>query len=81
MPVRIRIDVNGRDQRTYWIGRIKGKAEPDWINTYIIAEGDEYVPDWQFDSLDAFPSFTHRYGDGLEVCAQRGLEAWNGNVR
>lgn len=83
MPVRIRIDVNGRDQRTYWIGRVKGKAHPDSVNTYIIAGGidTEYPWDGRDSTLGDFPQFTHRYGDGLEICVQRGLEAWNGNVR
>ncbi len=80
MPVRIRIDVNGQLQTTLWIGRIKGKAEPDWVNRYIIDEGSETLEPWNYPGakFEDCVQFTHRYGDGLETCVQRGLEAWNG---
>lgn len=77
MPLRIRIDINGRDIATYWIGRLEGKAEFDALNTYVI--GEETVKNlepWNVVRIEELPKFTHRYGDGAEVCVAKGLEAW-----
>lgn len=83
MPVRIRIDVNGSDQKTFWIGRIEGGQQPDSINTYVIGTGSPDLEAWNYHGVgfETLPHFGHRYGDGLEVCVQKGLEAWTEEER
>lgn len=80
MPLRIRIDVNGQDARTVWVGRVLGDATPDSEGTYIVGYGSgkngELEP-WNAPgaSMATLDAFTHRYGDGMERCAERALEA------
>lgn len=77
MPIRIRIDVNGRDERTYWIGRVEGNQQSNSINTYVIGQGLPDFEPWNYPGgFEALTHFTHRYGDGLEVCVRKGIEAW-----
>jgi hypothetical protein len=80
MPVRIRIDVNGRDMQTLWIGRMEGNEEPDSINTYIIGHGTEHLEAWNVGSFYTCVEFTHRYGDGLERCVELGMAALFGDT-
>lgn len=86
MPLRIRIDINGHNIETYWIGRVEGKAFPDDINTYVIGLGTaEQAPwdtsDWWGKGYEDLTQFTHRYGDGAAVCVRKGLEAMEDDVR
>lgn len=76
MPIHIDIYINERYVKSYHIGRAVGDTEPDSVNTYWIVE-DTHVtssPQWSGDH-----AFLHRYGDGLDVCIQKGLVALNGH--
>ena len=67
MPIILPIYINDRLIKEYKIGRLSGDASPDSINTYlVVADGS----DWS----DGLP-FEHRYGDGVEVCIQKAMEA------
>ena len=73
MPVNIDVYINDRHIKQYRIGRAEGTTDPDSINTYHILEfedGDDDLKLW----ADA-PVFKHRYGDGVDVCILKGLEA------
>ena len=76
MPIHIDVRINERYVKSYHIGRAEGEALADSVNTYWIVEGDdkESFPLWEGDY-----AFQHRYGDGLDVCIQKGLEALNGS--
>lgn len=77
MPINIDVHVNSRFIKQYRIGRAEGTTDPDSINTYHILEffdGTQSTQKWA-----SGPSFQHRYGDGIDVCIQKGLEALNGS--
>jgi hypothetical protein len=67
MPIHVPIYVNDKLIKTYHIGRLKGDAEPDSINDYLIIEDDQL---WRVGK-----PFTHRYGDGVETCVIKGINA------
>ena len=70
-PINIDAYINNQYVKSYHIGRKEGEAEPDSINTYWIVESfDSEGPDWTPEH-----SFEHRYGDGIDVCIKKGLEA------
>lgn len=76
MPINVAIDVNGRPIRSLRIGRLTGDAFPESINEYLVYE----TPVADSDGTSARPLvethlFTHRYGDGLDMCVQRALTA------
>ena len=77
-PVHIDVYVNERPIHSWHIGRIMGGTGKDDINPYLIVRGpiNERV-DW---SDDSSVEFMHRYGDGIDVCIQRGLQAALGDV-
>jgi hypothetical protein len=78
MPIRVRIDVNGIDQRTLWIGRLEGGTDSDDINTYAVGEAGPYgLEPWNIVRPEELPQFEHRYGDGLTVCVEKALKRWN----
>ena len=70
MPIRVPIYINDRLIKTYYIGRLAGDANADSVNTYLIVEGNDERIEWE-DGVD----FSHRYGDGLDVCVQKGFAA------
>ena len=77
MPINIEVYVNQKYIKQYRIGRAEGTTEPDSINTYHILEfehGDTKTQKWS-----EGPQFQHRYGDGIDICIQKGLEALNGH--
>ena len=76
MPLHIDIRVNRELINTLHIARVKGGTKPDDINDYLILEGDEPLryDDWLVDGIP----FTHRYGDGAEVCVMKGIQAMKG---
>jgi hypothetical protein len=72
MPIEVRISINTNEIKTLHIGRIKGGTNLDDENTYIAQWGTyESRLDWK----DATVSFTHRYGDPIEVCVAKALDA------
>jgi hypothetical protein len=72
MPIHIPIYVNDKLIKTYHIGRFEGFADPDSINKYIIAQDKETWGDGV--------EFTHRYGDGIDKCISKGLDAINSRI-
>ena len=77
MPINIDVRINSRFIKQYRIGRTEGTEDPDSINTYHILEfagRDANTQKW----VDG-PTFQHRYGDGIDVCIQKALEALNGS--
>jgi hypothetical protein len=75
MPLHVDIRINNRLINTLHIGRVSGTTDPDSINEYVIVDGEkpETVSQW-YEGTD----FTHRYGDGAEICVAKGLEALYG---
>ena len=67
MPIHVPIYVNDKLIKTYHIGRLEGDTNPDSINTYLIVEDDQL---WQVGK-----KFTHRYGDSIETCISKGIDA------
>lgn len=73
MPLHVDIRVNDTHISSLHIGRLEGGTDPDDINTYVIVKGHEplFTSDW----LERGIKYTHRYGDGAEVCVMKGIEA------
>lgn len=67
MPIHVPIYVNDKLIKTYHIGRLEGDTNPDSINTYLIIEDDQL---WRVGK-----KFTHRYGDSIETCISKGIDA------
>lgn len=79
MPIHIDIRINRELINTLHIARVKGGTDADDINDYLILEGEEPLryEDWLVDGVP----FTHRYGDGAEVCVMKGIQAMKGLMR
>ena len=77
MPLHIDIKINDTLINTLHIGRFKDGTDPDDINTYLIVEGDRPTvkENWFMGA-----EYTHRYGDGAEICVAKGIEALYGKV-
>lgn len=73
MPIHVDIMINDRHINSIHIGRLEGGTNEDDNNTYIVIEGDR--PTSTNDWYDTGVEFTHRYGDGAEVCVLKGLKA------
>lgn len=65
MPIHIPIYINDKLIKTYHIGRVSGDTNPESINTYLVVQDDEL---WGVGK-----KFTHKYGDGVEVCIAKAL--------
>jgi len=78
MPIHVDIKINNDVINQLHIGRISGGTEPDDINTYLIVDGElpRSHSDWHVDGTP----FTHRYGDGAEICVMKGMEALYGKI-
>lgn len=76
MPLHIEIKVNDHHINTLHIARVRGNTNPDSINDYLIVDGPRPTrhEDW---IIDGTP-FTHRYGDGAEICVMKGIRAMKG---
>lgn len=82
MPIQVYVEVNGRPIESLHIGREKGGTDPDDENDYLILrggprplhDGDTHGPLYRQWTEEGTP-FKHRYGDGIEVCVQKGIEA------
>lgn len=72
MPLNITVHVNDRFIKQYRIGREEGGTELDDINTYRILEFEAGDGDQLWTMGD---KFEHRYGDGVDVCILKGLQA------
>lgn len=72
MPLHVDIKINNTLINTVHIGRVSGGTNPDSINEYVIVEGEtpQTIDHW-YEGVD----FTHRYGDGAEICVAKGLLA------
>lgn len=77
MPLHIDIRINDTLLNTLHIARVKGGTRPDDINDYLILDGPKPTryEDWLIDGI----AFTHRYGDGAEICVMKGIQAMQGN--
>jgi len=73
MPLHVDIKINESLINSIHIGRVSGGTKPDDINDYVVVEGDKPIrpEDWHVDGVP----YTHRYGDGAEVCVVKGLKA------
>jgi len=76
MPLHIDIKVNDKLINQLHIGRTKGGTADDDINEYLIVDG-EAPTRWEDWYIDGIP-FTHRYGDGAEICVMKGMQALYG---
>lgn len=76
MPLHIDIRVNDKLINQLHIGRTSGGTNEDDINSYLIVDGEKplRLEDWYIDGIP----FTHRYGDGAEVCVMKGMQALYG---
>lgn len=76
MPLHIDIRVNKTLINQVHIARIKGDTHPDSVNDYVVVDGPAPTryEDWLVDGIP----FTHRYGDGAELCVMRGIRALRG---
>jgi hypothetical protein len=76
MPIHVDIWVNKQLINQLHIGRVKGGVDPDGINEYIVVDGEmpTSMSDWYTDGIP----FTHRYGDGAEVCVMKSIQALKG---
>lgn len=85
MPIQVYIEVNGRPIETIHIGRIKGSATNDSVNTYVavsksssighLPDGRRYTTDYPTSNeWDNGFVFDHVYGDGIEACVAKALD-------
>jgi hypothetical protein len=76
MPLHVTIRLNRDHLTTLHVGRLSGGTRPDDINEYSAVYGPENeTPD--FFGPDAV-TFTHRYGDGADICVLKALTALTG---
>ena len=73
MPIHVDIRINETLINQIHIARIKGGTHPDDVNEYVIVDGPSprRDDDWLVDGIP----FTHRYGDGAEICVVKGIQA------
>jgi hypothetical protein len=73
MPLHVDIRINETLINQIHIGRMRGGTSPDDINEYSVIEGlkPTRFEDWHIDGIP----YTHRYGDGAEVCVIKALQA------
>ena len=73
MPLHVDIRVNANLISRIHIGRMEGSANADSENTYMAVIGDAPTKydDWTARGIE----FSHRYGDGAEVCVQKAIAA------
>jgi hypothetical protein len=78
MPLHVEIRINDKLINQIHIGRAKGGTNPDDINEYLVVDGEQplRLEDWYIDGIP----FTHRYGDGAEICVAKGMRALYGQI-
>lgn len=67
MPIHISIKVNSTEIKDVVIGRLKGAADLESINTYLVYD--------KAYGVESGKRFTHTYGDGIDVCIAEGFKA------
>lgn len=71
MPIHVDVYINERHIKSYHIGRESGTTAPDSVNRYWIHETEGLdVGEWTGEN-----EFEHRYGDGVDVCIEKGIKA------
>lgn len=72
MPIHVEIKINEQLINTLHIGRLKGGTGSQDVNSYLVVEGQrpKSADDWH-----SGETFSHRYGDGAEVCVMKAIEA------
>lgn len=76
MPIHVDIRINDEHIKTIHIGRDDAYMGSDEIHSYIVTDRTVTTrSDWY--DIDA-KRFKHKYSDGLDVCVQKALEAYNG---
>jgi hypothetical protein len=72
VPIHVEIKINEQLINTLHIGRLEGGTGPQDVNSYLVVEGQrpKGVDDWHRGE-----TFSHRYGDGAEVCVMKAIEA------
>lgn len=73
MPIHVDIKINDTMISQIHIARFLGGTYPNDINTYLVVRGER--PTDYTDWVDGGKEFTHRYGDGAEVCVAKAIEA------
>lgn len=77
-PIHIEVYVNQKPIHSWHIGRVLGGTKEDDVNVYLVSKGPIGVrADW---ASEENVEFMHRYGDGIDVCIQRGLQAALGDA-
>jgi hypothetical protein len=78
MPLHIDIRVNDKFINQIHIARLRGGVNDDDINDYLVVDGEfpERFEDWHIEGIP----FTHRYGDGAEVCVMKAMQALYGQI-
>jgi hypothetical protein len=72
MPIHIDVYVNAKSVKSYHIGRLEGDSDPESVNTYVVTETqDGGSPRW-----DLGTKFEHRFGDGIDICIAKGMQAF-----
>ena len=79
MPLHVDIRINDRLINQLHIGRMSGGNQPDHVNTYLAVYGEEplLVSEWR----ERGTEYTHRYGDGAEICVMKAIEALENKER
>ena len=72
MPIHVDIKINEKLINSLHIGRVRGGTQPEDINDYLVVEGD--IPKSFSDWVATGIPFTHRYGDGAEVCVMKAIQ-------
>ena len=72
MPIHVEIKINEKLINTLHIGRLEGGTGSQDVNSYLVVEGQRPtgVDDWHRGE-----TFSHKYGDGAEVCVMKAIEA------
>lgn len=74
MPLAVEITINGHSISELYITRVEGGTLPDDENTYEVFYNDiRSMTKRERARKDTF--FTHRYGDGAEVCTMKAIAA------
>lgn len=76
MPLNVWITRNGEKVRSIHVGNLAGERDPDNIGTWsaVLEKSTDQFPITREEWEDGI-HFSHRYGDGYEVCVLRALEA------
>lgn len=73
MPIHVDIRINDTLINQIHITRVRGGTGREEVNDYLAVDGPRptRLEDWLIDGAP----YTHRYGDGAEVCVIKALQA------